>query len=191
MVLIKGQKVNLERDDGKELREIVVGLGWSTSDKSKTLDIDASALLLNEAGKIAEKEDVIYYNAKKHTSGAVWSTMDIAGERSGGEEQLIINLKNLPDKYRHIIFFVTMYQSKEKKLHFGMIKNAFIRIIDKETNKELIKYPLAETYPTMRAIIFGELYKKNGNGKDENWKFNAIGNGLTIGSITEVVDTFR
>ncbi|MHC6203987.1 TerD family protein [Breznakiellaceae bacterium SP9] len=191
-ILVKGQKITLERDEKavKPLNEISIGIAWAAQDSSKTFDIDASALLLNGDGKIAAKEDLVYYNAKKHPSGALWSMRDFVGERSAAEELLIARLQALPERYQRIGFFATIYQAKERRQHFGLLKNLFIHILDKETNKELLKYPLLDGYAQSKALYFGELYRKSGNDQTV-WKFNAIGNGLSTGSITEIVDTFR
>ena len=62
-----------------------------------------------------------------------------------------------------------------------MIKNAFIRIVDGKTNRELCKYNLSENYSGMTAMIFGEIYRHNGE-----WKFNAIGQGTTDTNISEL-----
>ena len=62
-----------------------------------------------------------------------------------------------------------------------MIKNAFIRIVDGKTNRELCKYNLSENYSGMTAMIFGEIYRYNGE-----WKFNAIGQGTTDTNIGEL-----
>ena len=54
-----------------------------------------------------------------------------------------------------------------------MIRNAFIRLVDASNNKEILKYDLTENYAGMTAMIFGEVYRHNGE-----WKFNAIGSGF-------------
>ena len=62
-------------------------------------------------------------------------------------------------------------------LHFlPELKNAFIRIVDGKTNREMCKYDLSEDYSGMTAMIFGEIYRHNGE-----WKFNAIGSGFQGG----------
>jgi stress response protein SCP2 len=82
---------------------------------------------------------------------------------------------------------VTIYQAFERHQHFGLIKNAFIRIVDADTNKELCKYNLSDdaNYTNKTAMIFGELYRYNGE-----WKFSAIGEPTTDGGITQMAKRF-
>lgn len=67
-----------------------------------------------------------------------------------------------------------MMQQKEDK--FGQVSNSYIRIVDKDTNEELIKYELGEDFSIETAIVVAEIYKHNGE-----WKFNALGSGFEGG----------
>lgn len=80
---------------------------------------------------------------------------------------------------------VTIYQAVQRKQHFGMIENAFIRIMDARNNTELCKYNLSENYDNMTAMIFGEIYRNNGE-----WKFNAVGQATTDPGLGELVNRF-
>ena len=144
--LQKGQKISLEKDGGGELRQVVVGLGWDTADTGADFDLDASAILCGANGKMINGKDFVFYNNQKHPSGSVWSTGDNrTGEGDGDDEQLIVDLPKVPQNYEKIVFVVTIYQATEKKQHFGLVNNAFIRIVDSDTKKELLKYNLSET----------------------------------------------
>ena len=59
-----------------------------------------------------------------------------------------------------------------------MIKNAYIRLVNEETGRELCRYDLTENYDGKTAMIMGELYRHN-----DEWKFVAIGEGTMDGSI--------
>ena len=89
------------------------------------------------------------------------------------QSQRSIDLASVPQVYDKIVVVVNIYQAVQRKQHFGMIKNAFIRVVDARNNTELCKYDLSEDYSNMTAMIFGEIYRHNGE-----WKFNAIGNGV-------------
>lgn len=183
--LQKGQKVDLRKADGSSLKRVVVGLGWDEAEKSgksgglfssllgggiQNIDCDASAFLCKN-GKLADLSDVVYFGNLKHKSGSVLHTGDnLTGEGEGDDEQIIVDFTKLPGDYNKIVFVVNIYKAVERKQHFGMIKNAFIRIVDAENNTELCKYNLSENYDSMTAMIFGEIYLRNGQ-----WKFNAIG----------------
>ena len=101
------------------------------------------------------------------------------------DEQIIVDLMSLPMQYNKIVFVVNIYQAKERKQHFGMLQNAYIRICD-ENGQELCRYPLNENYQNMTAMIFGELYRYNGT-----WKFSAIGQPTTDNSVAEMTGRFR
>jgi stress response protein SCP2 len=169
--LQKGQRVNLEKDGGGALNKVIVGLGWDVASGGPDIDCDASAILCGANGQIIRTGDVVFYNAQKHSSGSVYSTGDNrTGAGEGDDEQIIVDLKKVPSEYEKIVFVVTIYEATVRKQHFGLINNAFIRIVDAETNREIMKYNLSENYPGKTAMIFAEIYRKDGK-----WKFNAIG----------------
>ena len=74
-------------------------------------------------------------------------------------------------EYDKIIFLVSIYQGIKKEQHFGQVENAFIRAVDAR-GKEILRYDLShdQTFDGKCSMIFGELYRHNGN-----WKFRAIG----------------
>ena len=71
-----------------------------------------------------------------------------------------------------IVFIVTINEALERGYNFSNVSNAYVRIVDKITNQELIRFNLTEYYATVCSMVVGELYKHNGE-----WKFNAVGNG--------------
>ena len=96
-----------------------------------------------------------------------------------------MDLETLPAQYDKIVFVVNIYQAAQRKQHFGMVENAFIRICDAESGKELCKYNLSENYSGMTAMVFGELYRHNGA-----WKFNAIGQATQDNGVIELAMRF-
>ena len=192
--LQKGQKVELRKQDGGTLRRVMVGLGWDEvkrthglfAPKPQDIDCDASAFVCCH-GKLVSNEDVVYFHNLRHSSGAVRHMGDnLTGAGEGDDEQILVDLFDLPEQYDKIVFVVNIYQAAQRKQHFGMIQNAFIRICDAETNQELCKYNLSENYDDMTAMVFGELYLYKGQ-----WKFNAIGQPSRDNSISELAARFR
>ncbi len=177
--LQKGQKVDLTKGNAG-LKRLIVGLGWDEAEKKvgffgrkkgADIDCDASALVCGVGGKLLDKDDIVYFGNLKHRTGAITHLGDnLTGEGEGDDEQLIVELNAIPESYEKIIFVVNIYKAFERNQHFGMIKNAFIRIVDADTKQELCKYNLSENYNNMTAMIFGEVYRYKGE-----WKFNAIG----------------
>lgn len=184
--LQKGQKVSLVKEN-VGLSKIIVGLGWDEAPgfANQTIDCDAFAILTHE-GKITGNGDVVYFGNLKHSCGAVQHMGDnLTGAGEGDDEQIVIDLNAVPSRYDKIVIAVNIYDCRRKNQHFGMIKNAFIRVVDARNNKELCIYNLTENYSGSTAMIFGEVYRN-----DEDWKFNAIGQGTKDGSVTEVASRY-
>ena len=110
---------------------------------------------------------------------------NLTGAGAGDDEQIMISLAQVPEQYDHIVLVVNIYQAAKRKQSFGMIKNAFIRIIDGRTNQEMCKYDLSESYDGMTAMIFGEVYRHNGE-----WKFNAIGQATQDDGLQELIKRY-
>ena len=181
--LQKGQKVSLSKDN-QGLAQVIVGLGWDEvkrkgglfSRKPKAIDCDASAILLKN-GKLCGKEDLVYFGNLRHKSDAVMHQGDnLTGAGDGDDEQIFVDLKAIPESVDKIAFTVTIYEAQERRQNFGQVSNAYIRIVDEDTNQELIRYDLGEDFSIETAIVVGELYRHNGE-----WKFNAIGSGFQGG----------
>ncbi|MFC2282487.1 MAG: TerD family protein [Lachnoanaerobaculum saburreum] len=196
--LQKGQKVSLTKENAG-LKKIVVGLGWDEAKKSggflsslfggssgeSNIDCDASAFLLQD-GKLVHKEDVVYYGNLRHRSGTVIHMGDnLTGAGEGDDEQITIDLASVPAEYDRIVIVVNIYQAKQRHQEFGMIRNAFIRLVDASNDKEILKYDLTENYAGMTAMIFGEVYRHNGE-----WKFSAVGQGTTDASLGELANRY-
>ena len=201
--LQKGQKVNLSKDNAG-LAKVIVGLGWDEAKPSggggggffatlfggaatthQAIDCDASAIMLKN-GKFVDRTDLVYFGNLKHKSGTVNHMGDnLTGEGEGDDEQIVIDLSRVPAEYDKIVIVVNIYQAVQRKQHFGMIENAFNRLVDARNNKEMCKYNLTENYSGMTAMIFGEIYRHNGE-----WKFNAMGNGTTDPGIGELCRRF-
>ena len=197
--LKKGQKVSLTKENAG-LRRVVVGLGWDAATPSsqgflsglfgggkvENIDCDAMAFLLDADGKIAAGRDVIFYNNLQHPSGAVVHQGDnLTGEGDGDDEQIVVDLSKLPAQCERIVILVSIYQANERKQHFGMIRNAFIRLVNADDNRELCIYNLSEHYDGMTAMVFGELYRYKGE-----WKFNAVGQPLQIWSVSKLSERY-
>ena len=110
---------------------------------------------------------------------------NLTGAGDGDDEQITIDLENIPAVYDKIVIVVNIYQAVQRRQEFGMIRNAFIRLVDASTNKEILKYNLTENYSGMTAMIFGEVYRHNGE-----WKFSAVGQGTTDPGLGELASRY-
>ncbi len=195
--LQKGQKISLSKDNAG-LSKVVVGLGWDEVKQSsggffrtlfsapqQAIDCDASAIMLKN-GRLTNTDDVIYFGNLNHFTGTVAHQGDnLTGAGDGDDEQIIVDLSRIPQEYDRIVFVVNIYQAVQRNQNFGMIQNAFIRLVDARNNKEMCKYSLTDNYSGMTAMIFGEVYRHNGE-----WKFNAIGQGTNDPGLAELTGRY-
>ncbi|OON95681.1 MAG: chemical-damaging agent resistance protein C [Epulopiscium sp. Nele67-Bin005] len=176
--LAKGQKVDLTKGN-PNLIKILVGLGWDTNQfaSSHDFDLDASVFMVGENGKCINDTDFIFYGNLSHPSNSVVHLGDNrTGEGDGDDEQVQIDLNQVPNNISKIAFTVTIHEAVERRQNFGQVTNSFIRIIDEVTNTEIIRYDLGEDFSVETALVVGEIYRHNGE-----WKFNAIGSGFQGG----------
>lgn len=186
--LQKGQKINLTKGGGTGLRQVMVGLGWDEAPRSgggglieslfgsqpQPIDCDASVILCGANGRLVSSEvskSCVYFGNLKHSSGAIVHQGDnLTGEGDGDDEQIKVNLQQVPSNIDKMVFVVNIYDARVRKQHFGMIRNAFIRLVDMDNRTEICRFNLSENYNNMTGLVVGEIYRKNGE-----WKFNAIG----------------
>lgn len=184
--LKKGQKINLG------LSNMTVGLGWDPNEGTGAdFDLDASAFLLSERGRLQKEEHFIFYNnlcglghneddpCENHGCttgeyGVRHTGDDPDGASSDGDddEALLVDLNLIPNEIHQIVFVVTIHDFDVRKQNFGQVRNSYIRIVDNNTNEEVAKYELDEDFSIETAVEFGRLYKRNGE-----WKFEASGIG--------------
>ncbi len=208
--LRKGEKINLSKES-RGLSKVIVGLGWDENTGGKKdesflwelgkilfgseamsgddFDCDAVAIML-EGGHYRRREDLVFYNNLVHKSGSVKHMGDnLTGNASGEKgdaEQILIDLKHVPEKYDKIVLAVGIYQALQRHQHFGMIENTYIRVVDDSTKREICRYNLTDNYPNMTHVIFGDLHKdKNGE-----WQFRAIGEGTKDDNVVALANRF-
>ena len=184
--LAKGQKVDLTKGN-PGLKNIMVGLGWDVNayDSGADFDLDAAAFMLGSNGKCPTEKEFVFYGNLEHPSESVKHMGDnLTGEGDGDDEQIQIDLTKIPSNVEKVAFTVTIYDADARRQNFGQVSNAFIRIVDEATDRELIRYDLGEDFSIETAVVVGELYRHNGE-----WKFNAKGEGIT-GELAQVRDMY-
>lgn len=177
VTLSKGGNVSLAKVD-PSLKNVKIGLGWDTrSTDGQDFDLDASAFLLTDAGKVRGDNDFIFYNNLKSSDGSVTHTGDNrTGEGEGDDESLVVELDRVPQDVTKIVFVVTIHDAAARRQSFGQVANAFIRLVNNDSNVEAARYDLSEDASTETAMLFGELYRHAGE-----WKFRAVGQGYAGG----------
>lgn len=175
--LSKGGNISLSSQD-PSLKRILVGLGWDTrATAGEGFDLDASAFLLAQSGKVRGDEDFIFYNQLRSKCGLVEHTGDNRDGRGDGDDEAIkIDLARLPQDVVRIAITVTIHDAGHRRQSFGQVSNAFIRIVNDDSQVEVVRFDLSEDFSIETAVIFGEIYR-HGN----EWKFKAIGQGFANG----------
>ncbi len=175
--LSKGGNVSLSKEE-PGLSRILIGLGWDTrATDGADFDLDASAFLLTAGDKVRGDDDFIFYNQLKSPDGSVEHTGDNrTGEGDGDDEALKVDLARVPAEIVKIAIAVTIHDAESRRQNFGMVQNAFIRVVNDATGKEVARYDLTEDYSTETAMTFGEVYRHG-----EDWKFRAVGQGYQGG----------
>jgi tellurium resistance protein TerD len=175
--LSKGGNVSLSKEE-PGLTKILIGLGWDTrTTDGADFDLDASAFLLGGSGRVRGDSDFIFYNNLRSSDGSVEHTGDNrTGEGDGDDEAMKVDLSRVPQDIQKISVTVTIHDGESRRQSFGMVSNAFVRIVNDATGREIARYDLAEDASTETAMIFGEVYRHN-----SEWKFRAVGQGYKGG----------
>lgn len=176
--LKKGNRADLTKTN-PSLKKLLIGLGWDTNkyDGGFNFDLDAAAFLLGANGKVTKETDFIFYNNPVHDSESVEHLGDnLTGAGDGDDEQIHIDLSKIPNNIAKVAFTVTIHEAEERSQNFGQVSNAFIRIVDETSGKEIIRYDLGEDFFSETAIVVAEIYRYK-----SEWKFNAVGAGFSGG----------
>jgi tellurium resistance protein TerD len=175
--LSKGGNVSLSKEE-PNLSRILIGLGWDTrTTDGAEFDLDASAFLLAAGDRVRGDADFIFYNNLCSSDGSVEHTGDNrTGEGDGDDEALKVDLTKVPADVQKIAVTVTIHDGEGRRQSFGMVSNAFIRVVNDATGREIARYDLSEDASTETAMIFGEVYRHN-----FEWKFRAVGQGYKGG----------
>lgn len=161
----KGQKLLLGTT--ASLQKIRACLGWNANDPR--CDVDVSAFLLGDNGKVPGDSWFVFYGQTESPDGSTAFAVDGGTDR----EFIRVDLARLDPAVKRIVFVLTINEAFEKRLHFGMMQDAYLRILDETDRSELVSFKLTDYYSNVISMMIGEIYRHN-----DSWKFNAVGNGL-------------
>lgn len=175
--LAKGGNVSLSRTD-PTLKKILIGLGWDArSSTGDDFDLDASLFMVGTDGKVPSDSHFIFYNQLLSPCRSVEHTGDNrTGAGDGDDEALKVDLGAVPDNIARLVVAVTIHDADARRQNFGQVSGAFMRIVNQENDAEIARFDLSEDYSTETAMVFGEVYRHNGE-----WKFKAVGQGYAGG----------
>lgn len=195
--LQKGQRISLSKE-APGLTKLICGLGWDVAKRSggglfgafssvPDYDLDASVICLDQNAKLNDSANVVYFGNLSHRSGAITHLGDnLTGAGEGDDEQIVVDLSRMPSQIVKLVFTVNIYDCIARKQDFGQVKNAFVRLVNQSNNQELAKYNLSGSeYKGMTGMLMAEIYKHN-----DEWKMAALGNGVKVNGLEELVKTY-
>lgn len=175
--LSKGGNVNLSKE-APNLENVLVGLGWDArATDGQDFDLDASLFMVRDDGKVPSDAYFIFYNQPKSPEGSIEHTGDNrTGAGEGDDEAVLVTLSKVPAEVQRLVIVVTIHDADARRQNFGQVSNAFVRIVNRDNNQEVVRFDLSEDYSTETAMVFGEIYRHSGD-----WKFRAVGQGYSGG----------
>ncbi|MBP2412766.1 tellurium resistance protein TerD [Arthrobacter stackebrandtii] len=177
LTLSKGSNLSLTKAD-PGLQMAMIGLGWDPRTTSgDQFDLDASAILVTANGKVRNNDDFIFYNQLASKDGSVVHQGDNrTGEGDGDDEQVLINLTTVSADIERIVIVVSIDQADARRQNFGQVRDAFCRVVNQETDQEVVRYDLSEDAASETTMVFAEIYRHGAE-----WKFRAVGQGYASG----------
>ena len=154
----------------------MIGLGWDLKTVNQ-LDLDASLFMLSNDGKLPADEYFVFYNNLRSPDGAVQHTGDNrTGIGDGDDEMILANLPLVNPQVKELVIVVTVHDALTRRQNFGMLSEAYIRIVDVESKREILRYDLDAEFAVSTDVEFGRLRREG-----DEWHFAATGIGSNIG----------
>ena len=193
--LQKGQRISLKKEAPK-LEKLMCGLGWDVAAKkggflgglfTRDFDLDASVLCLNSRDKMVSNGDLIYFGNLRHSSSAITHMGDnLTGKGAGDDEQIMVNLPMIPSNIHKLVFVVNIYDAASRKQDFAQVANAFVRLVNMKTNKEIARYSLSgSSYQNQTGMIMAEICRVG-----DDWEVSAKGDGIKVKSLEEIAQLY-
>ncbi|HXG68758.1 MAG TPA: TerD family protein [Blastocatellia bacterium] len=187
--MVKGQKISLEKEAGGALRKIVMGLGWDAvkagglmgmlGGSGGEIDLDASCVVFDQNGN---QVDQVWFRQLRSRDGSIVHTGDnLTGEGEGDDEQIIVDLTRVPPEVKTLMFVVNSFTGQD----FSRVKNAFCRLVDESSGREIARYDLS-SQGNHTAQIMVKVYRHN-----NEWKMHAIGENASGRTFQDLLPAMR
>ncbi|HHH9441296.1 TPA: TerD family protein [Pseudomonas aeruginosa] len=188
LTLSKNQTISLEKTAGGGLTSVSLGLGWDPVKSGgflkkllgggdDSIDLDASCILLDGG---MNPVDLVWFRQLKSKDGSIKHSGDnLTGEGDGDDETIFVDLQRLPANVQHLVFTVNSFRGQT----FDQVENAYCRILDESSNKELARFNLAEK-GRHTGVVMASLSRGS-----SGWDFKAIGqstNGRTADDLVSL-----
>lgn len=178
VTLQKGGNISLTKA-APNMTNMLLGLGWKAREtEGVDFDLDASVYMLTTNEKVRSDSDFVFYAQPKSPCGSVVYHGDNqeGGNAGSDAEEVTLKLNDIPTDIAKIVVVVTIYNAQERGQNFGQVESAYIRAVNEDTKEEIARFDLTEDAALETGMLFGEIYRHNGE-----WKFKAIGQGITGG----------
>jgi tellurium resistance protein TerD len=174
--LPRGGNISLSRA-APGLRTVIVGLGWNEAiARSRGLDLDIIVFIQNAHGKVRYDSDVVFFNNPTGAHGAVRLGTEPWPEPAGNVQSVTVELDALGSEVCRLSFALAIYEGEKRKQDFGMVKDAYIQVVNADDEAELACCNMSPGARTETAVVFGEIYNRIGE-----WKFRAVDQGFAGG----------
>ncbi|ACZ23287.1 uncharacterized stress response protein, TerZ- and CABP1 [Sanguibacter keddieii DSM 10542] len=161
--LAKNQRVSLVKTGAPRLSRVQLGLGWDPAGGGRSVDLDASAIVLDATGKDV---DSAWFASKKACKGAIKHQGDnLTGQGDGDDEVILVELDALPADVAAVVFTINSFS----KHLFTDVKNAYCRLVDSSTQAELVRFDLTDSKPS--TGVFMCVLRRAATG----WEMEALG----------------
>jgi stress response protein SCP2 len=165
--LRKGEKASLTGEN-PNIDQIDIGLGWELTSQGSRYDLDVEAFMLGQNGKVIGDSWFVFYNQIASPDGSVKILENINSDK----RVVRVKLKSVNNQVNKIVFVITINEARQMGYNFSNVCNAYVRIVDKQSNKELFRFELTDYYNNVCSMMVGEVYRRN-----NEWKFSPIGDG--------------
>lgn len=173
--LSKNASVSLKKEGGDGLSRISLGVGWDVATGmlgglfggGGSIDLDASCLVFDGSGNVV---DTVWFRQLVSKDGAIRHSGDnLTGEGDGDDESIAVDLTRLSSNAETLVLTVNSFRGQT----FAKVKNAFARVVDAGTNRELARFDISDAGPHTGAILAS--LKRDGGA----WTFKALGERAT------------
>jgi stress response protein SCP2 len=175
--LRKNERVSLVKSGAPPLSRLVMGLGWDPAPGKRNIDLDASVIVFDQDAK---KLDIVWFTHLSEYGGALRHTGDnVTGQGDGDDEQIKVDLANLPAKVAHLVFTINSFRGHK----FTDVSRAFCRLVDEQTNAELVRFDLSDSQP-QTGVLMAVLSRTPAG----SWEMRAVGeyhDGRTVKALVD------
>lgn len=164
------ETINLNEQD-QTVKQLRIAAGWDLKQfDGENIDVDLSCFLLNKNGKTSKDSDFIFYNNLKSADLSVRHLGDnLDGHGENDDEAIIVDISALPYDIYKIVFVVSIYMADERDQNFKHVESSFVRAVNEETDKELARDDMADTFEDATAVKFCEIERIG-----SSWNFQKI-----------------